>query len=545
MGEAGLLFTTLQGYVDKADHHLLLQGIDNLRYPLSEFAAEVLRGGKNLPEFEKKLRLFLVVGNYQLLEGLNQKWRHRIDQLKRPGQSERYQAIIDAQIEKYKAYPCSELLWWLYLKDLLCQRKIRCSQSRMLRMDDLALMVYFGIGDGPGCEEPGDFADQMLKLWLDWERPQVKGYQCLTRSFIIRNLIGRRIIGYCSDHPVGRWNLRLEGGLTLAIPESGLETSKIPFQLGGWASADSEEITRNPLYAYGYRFTHLDLFLEWQYVFFYGLTVLNWNDDLPLGKIDAIYLDFLQFMADNICPCKRVEPLMPDKTIFLRAVQRHLHDLRRYLTGDEESGIAKNIIYLMKNRYGFLPPIYEILERHLSPPTLTGQAPPVFDSVRWRELLKGFSPALFTKGFLFDAVVGYFFQWLGGLRLTGRQQSEEGAMTLYGCNYSLDPVFWKMGPLILLECKERALKIALSEVRNLLPVMDAKGLHTVLIFSPAGFSREAIKEINQENRKGKMMIPVVVDDLQKLSPEFPPDELLKNKILQIKKERLNNDDLIY
>lgn len=184
---------------------------------------------------------------------------------------------------------------------------------------------------------------------------------------------GRRITTMIGNPESDHVSLLVEGGLLIPLNEDGYKNlSYIDSQyINQWTVKDVEMILKNPVYAYGVQFEPAELFYDWQYVLLYGLATLPIKK-YPIQKLEIVYESFMEKVKQNICYFYKAEVILPDKTEFLKVVQKGIDQLRSYLTGSEEEGISKNIIFLMKNRYAFLPIIYNFLETFFGKKLMNG-----------------------------------------------------------------------------------------------------------------------------------------------------------------------------
>lgn len=64
-----------------------------------------------------------------------------------------------------------------------------------------------------------------LEIWLEKEKPQIMGKQIMTQSFLLSDLVGKKVIARMPDTHCDSWNLMFEGGVKLSI---GTETVSYP-----------------------------------------------------------------------------------------------------------------------------------------------------------------------------------------------------------------------------------------------------------------------------------------------------------------------------
>jgi hypothetical protein len=84
-------------------------------------------------------------------------------------------------------YVSSEVLLNLFIHHLFKDKKIKCPQRLMFEKDDAAILVLYGSKSYHSKEE--SLIESIINLWIDREQPHLKGYQCFTRSFILKSFI--------------------------------------------------------------------------------------------------------------------------------------------------------------------------------------------------------------------------------------------------------------------------------------------------------------------------------------------------------------------
>lgn len=153
-----------------------------------------------------------------------------------------------------------------------------------------------------------------------------------------------------------------------------------------------------------------------------------------------------------------------------------------------------------------------------------------FELNQWNRLLtKLYSPKNYDKGKSMENLANYFFRCIDGIQIRGRNIrhfTEE--IDLCFCNYSNDSTLWKLGPVVLVECKNHKKNIPAKTIRNLNSIMESKGISTTILFTASPLSKASLQEVEKAKNFGKYFIVFSFDDL--LNINSTPLELLKIKI---------------
>lgn len=101
-------------------------------------------------------------------------------------------------------------------------------------------------------------------------------------------------------------------------------------------------------------------------------------------------------------------------------------------------------------------------------------------------------------------------------------------MDLCVCNYSNDSTLWKLGSLVLIECKNHSKKIPAKTIRNLSYIMESKGITTTILFTVSKLTKPALEEVDKAKIIGKNFIIIYFEDL--LCLKSNPNEFFRNLI---------------
>ncbi|MDQ0340577.1 hypothetical protein J2S00_003401 [Caldalkalibacillus uzonensis] len=153
--------------------------------------------------------------------------------------------------------------------------------------------------------------------------------------------------------------------------------------------------------------------------------------------------------------------------------------IREYLKGDEETGVSKNILLMMRNRHAYLPAIHRFIRSNSGL-----SANHIFDSITldynyWKAALDQLEVVTSSdeKGKRFEELAQYFIRTIPGIKITDvRAKRGRAEVDIYCCNVSYDSWLWKLGALILIECKNRKNKV----LKELEEVGEDKGAYDLI-----------------------------------------------------------------
>lgn len=520
---SGLLLSIVDSYLK--DEEMMIQCIDNYSSPFNNFLQNAQKRNLKSIDIEDCLqvpRLYIIAGHKNKVNQVEQVWISRIKQAF--GQLFKDEQILEKIQDEVKAtanHYCLESMHWLYLSELMAADRTYYPREIKYAIEDGNLVVLIFYWTADSNENPLDNVEQTINFWMEREQPHLKGNQCLIRSFILRNMIGRRVVGAFPDRQ-GNWGMLLEGGIFLPLAddfEYGL--SKLSSEhIGQWTIGEVEEIFLNPIYAFGYYYEHIDLISEWFYVFFYGLVTTD-RDKLEGVKLKHLYQRFCEYLGKQICPYTLIEQKIIEINQFIHVLEKKLDAIRSYLKGEEETGISKNILFMMRNRYAYLPVVHRFIRNNIGLDINATYTSTTFDDNVWGFALEHLEYATdsYEKGKRFEELAQYFFQAIPGVKITGVREKKGGRaeVDIYCCNVSYDHLLWKLGALILVECKNQKKKVRVSDIRNLVSTMETKGISGAVIFSRAGFTSVSLEEIKYQFSGGKIIIPISLEELAKIN----------------------------
>ncbi|NEN87390.1 restriction endonuclease [Paenibacillus elgii] len=535
--EAGLLKMVLDGSIHCDSEKIFVNSIDSYKYPFEDFLEYTcnLLECRERDQSIKNIKLFIIMGPVEKLEVYKKQWDTKIQEYFNDILNENLQAQEKKVDLSTNFFPSLDLLIRLYLNHLIDNKTVYYPRGLLIQNQDLSMLVYYRSIDFKTDEL--DDVREILDIWIEKENPMLMGYQVLIRSFILKKMIGRRIISTLPDQTDSNWTLLLEGGVILPLSDSFEKgIAKInSAHLGMWTYGEIEDIILNPAYYVGRHYEPCDLFLEWQYVFFYAIASLRLDLKYDKHQLFFLHQNFLKFIENNICKY-RLSDILMNQSEVINFFYFIISQIKLYLIGQEEEGISKNVLLLMRSRYCYLPVIYELVS--INHPMLIEESlanTPFKDDI-WCSLLEKLKIITkpHEKGIILEEIATYFIKSIAGLKITGRRKrGKREEVDIYFCNVSLDARLWELGALIIVECKNHKKKSTVSDIRNLIPVMDTKGIKSAIIFSTLGFTKDALDEIENQYFNGKLILTVEFNELKELSETNLPYTFLVNKIEKI------------
>lgn len=98
------------------------------------------------------------------------------------------------------------------------------------------------------------------------------------------------------------------------------------------------------------------------------------------------------------------------------------------------------------------------------------------------------------------------------------------------CTHSNNSLFWKLGPVVLVECKNQVEKISSKIIRNLSSIMEIKGITGSILFTTSALTKPALEEIQKAENSNKKIIVLYLNDIINNSNKSPY-AILKEKLL--------------
>lgn len=544
---SGLLLSVVDGFIEEEE--IMINCIDNYHYPFHDFVGKAQTSDLVSMDIENCIqtpRLYIISGHKDKVSCVEQVWRRRLERVFNQLSQNKYEQILKNINDNLKKtdYYCLESFYWLYLSELITSDTIHYPEVRGLGRKDSGIVILIFYWTSSPSDQKLNLVEQTIDFWIDRERPYLKGFQCLTRSFILRNMIGRKVLAFFPDR-YGDWGVLLEGGIYLPLTE-GFENRlrKLNSEhIGQWTIGEVEEILLNPIYSFGYYYQYIDLVCEWFYVFLYALATTD-EEELSNVNLELLYRHFCEYLGQNICPYTVIEEKIIEVSRFIEVFKITLKRIRDDLKGEEETGISKNILLMMRNRHAYLPEVHGLIRKFSNLTMNNNSGSYELDYNYWGSALSQLEHASdsFEKGVRFEELAQYFIRTVPGLKITDlRAKRGRAEIDIFCCNISNDSLLWKLGALILIECKNRKNKVAVSDIRNMVPTMEAKGIHGAMVFSRAGFTSVALEEIKYQLSGGKLIIPISLKEINEICENKDSYNLVRGKIEHF--ERILEDDM--
>ncbi|MFC6653329.1 hypothetical protein [Paenibacillus rhizoplanae] len=453
---AGILLT-VSGLIK--DEEIIIQSIDNYHYPFKDFIKNSQTNNlvrNKVDEVTNVPKIYIIAGHKDKISRIKNVWNEKTRQaINRILRQKNILKIIEQEIQKIE-YCSLEMMHWLYLYDIIENDHIKYPRGMTYGTEggDLEVLVFYWTNN-PKYDSKEELNHTIL-FWLERERPFLKGMQCVIYSFILRNMVGRKVLATIPD-VYGNWGMLLEGGVFLPLAddfESGM--SKInSTHVGKWTVGEIEEIALNPTYGFGVYFDNIELFSEWFYVFLYAMATID-DKELDPMNVRLLYGKFLEYIGKNICPYEVIKQKIIEEEEALEVLVLTLCSIREYLKGEEDTGISKNILLMMRSRNAYLPIVTQFIRKNSNLVVPIPQPSIPLDYNYWKENLYQLAsvPTAYEKGVEFEELVQYFIRTIPGIKITGiREKRGRAEVDIYCCNVSFDALLWKLGALILIECK--------------------------------------------------------------------------------------------
>lgn len=374
----------------------------------------------------------------------------------------------------------------------------------------------------------------VLELWLKKFQPLLAGKQMINQPFLFKDFVGRKALKLISSVEDDCYYLIFEGNRKIRLDYDNVGTLNRN-DLNQFVVNNIQNSLYNPIYHFAYTFEPYEIFLEWFDVFLYGMSVLN-IDLADRKKLKKVYEQFSDFIEKKVCDrIAAVSPIFSDKNQFYDILAIHINTIRKCLiANDEEHIVLKNIIIRMRSRWIYLEDIFNLLEKIYPDEVANRFSHTEFDKNQWCKLLENLKlDTNYEKGKAMEELAAYFIGTICDIKITGkniRYSTEE--IDLCCANISNDSLFWNMGALILVECKNHEKKISVSTIRSLSQIMEYKSISTMILFTRSDITSASKKEIEKQKEYGKHFVCINFSDLLTVNESNTPKELLMKKILE-------------
>ncbi len=379
-----------------------------------------------------------------------------------------------------------------------------------------------------GGEKFSQYAENALSIWLDAEKPTIMGKQLILRSFLYRDLIGRKVVGNIPDYRDGSWNVIFEGGIKLPTGiDDGFIGEKLDFDsMHKLTISQIDLIINNPCYAYGKVFLPVALCSHWYKALLYtcAISEVKWSFESFSRMID----DFICFLENYICYTIEAPPLI-SKDVFINAALKEIDKMRELLEGRETIVISKDILHLLRSRYVFLPYMYEFIHYKTSDPTAFSKDK-IMDLIQQSDTTR-----INDKGIFWEDVAEYVISSISGLKVSGKRvKTKYQEIDISVVNTSLSENLWQLGAYILVECKNWKRKVDIPVIRNLAYTSLTRGTSTIFLFAANGVTRDAQEEIHRLTTQDIFVIVITKKDIMSLDSSEDCLNLIMDKFRYLK-----------
>lgn len=497
---AGLLYVYFNGYEENGK--LFVQQIDSYHYVGNALYHKIVEMMSLSAEDKNVVHIFAIVGAKEKTASAISIFENEI--------KANYQKILT--VKRNKTY--TQNLDSVGNTFFRCVKEFYCDQPdhfpKMVYRDNDSIAVA-GICCSHESHENGDLIiDRVVSLWLERERPELCGKQLITRSFFMRDFVGRRVIASYPSADIGTWRLIFEGGRQVCLSEDTPYTKETlhPNDLGMFCSSNLQSILVNPIYAYGKWLQPNDICEEWHKAFLYLCAISDtaWN----LKSIRKTYEEFLEFLEGNICLLTEVCPII-SKEQYCCTILTQIGNFRKFLRGEDEPVISKDMYQTLNSRYVYLPYLWSLIN-----PTSYHST---FHSNKLNKMIdKALSETdTYRRGVLWEDVAAYVLNSVTGWKITGRRvRAGTQEIDLSIVNISLDNERWQLGAYILVECKNWSTHVDIHHIRNIAHICSMKGNKTAILFASNGITTDAKEEIKRLAAENIGVISVAASDLRKL-----------------------------
>lgn len=524
--------------IDKENQEISFQQINNYKYPFENYYQEIEKI-KELKD-EKDLEIYCVIGKKEKILKLENETREKIRKI--------FDIMLEKGIEKSFEFlkdisnkETNSLERWIfyYIKNTIKEDDIKYPLvERYSSGDEIDFLCLYSSENPEQSNSQTEDVNATINLFLEKENPYILGKQIMLQSFLLQNIKGRKIISILPEKNTNGWYALLEGGYKLPIDIANLyELEKISSRdIPVCTVYEIDNILKDSCYAYGKAYMSKEIFEEWNDVFLYALATLKieYNKE----NLNELLEDFHEFIEKEVCEYVQATPII-DKETFLKAVILNIKNIKGYLKGLEETGISRNILLQVKNRYAYLHTIYKIIEKRYPEEVKNRYNTKQFKVEEWKELIRDLEKGSnYEKGIHLEEIANYFIECIEGLNVSGRRvKLENQEIDLCCYNLSESGFLWELGTIILVECKNYEKPVETKEIRSMFYLMDAKGVDTFILFARNGITSGAEEEILKQSIYDKKIIVIDEDDLKMLEKkDKKPIDLLKEKLEELMKK---------
>lgn len=346
---AGLLYVYITGYKEMELWHI--EQVDTYSYIGDELYNKI---SEVMTQNENSIHVFGVIGI--------EKKVNYVYTILEEGIKKNFDRILNNRKIKIATKDLDSIGNHFYrcVQEFYCDKLHYLPRKVVFDFDDTS---FYGIyGSSMNDKQSYDVVNEIVSCWIEHEKPLICGKQLITRSFFLKDFVGRKLITAMPEIESNSWRLIFEGGHQLNISENLLYSKETlnPHDLGAFCASNVQSVFLNPIYAYGKWFYPNDICEEWHKVFLYlcAVSEYEWN----LSNIGNVYRRFLKFLEENICLTKKVDPLI-SKEQYYKVLLIHIENYRAFLKGEDEAVNSKDLYQTLNTRYVYLPYLQELVKQ--------------------------------------------------------------------------------------------------------------------------------------------------------------------------------------
>lgn len=517
ISSAGLLHLYLNGYEE--DGMLYTQQVNTYNHIEDGFYQQLMKTAEEADKDTKVVHIFAVAG---IKEKVNQVLSIIEDELK-----SNYQRLLSGKkiIKASSKLDKTGNIFHRCVQEFFCEQPGHFPKRMYYDYDDF---IVGGICCNHVSNEIGDSViNGICSLWLERESPALCGKQLMIRSFFMRDFIGRKVVAALPETQTGAWRLLFEGGHQVLLSEEApyMKETLHPDDLQAFCSSNLQSILLNPIYSYGKWFLPNDICEEWHKAFIYLCAVSDKEWDVP--GISKVYEHFLSILEKNICTTMNAPPFI-SKEQYWNILLQYIHDFRKFLKGDDEPVISKDMYQTINTRYVYLPYLWQLVDIQMPQQR--------FLASEFHELINHAvgEKDTYKKGTLWEDTAAYMLSNVEGFKITGRRiRAGAQEIDLSVVNTSLDDEIWQLGAYILVECKNWTTHVNIHQIRNIAHISNMKGNKTAILFASNGLTEDAQEEISRLASEHLYIVCLTADELLQLNSAQECKDLIIAKWLYL------------
>ncbi|MFQ7657279.1 MAG: hypothetical protein ACLRK6_08640 [Anaerostipes hadrus] len=200
---AGLLYVYITGYKEMELLHI--EQIDTYSYIGDELYNKIMEISEVMTQNENSIHVFGVIGiekkvNYVytiLEEGIKKNFDRILNNRKIKIGTKNLDSIGN------HFYRC--------VQEFYCDKLHYLPKKVVFNFDDAS---FYGIyGSSMNDKQAYDVVNEIVSCWIEQEKPLICGKQLITRSFFLKDFVGRKLITAMPETESNSWRLIFEGGI--------------------------------------------------------------------------------------------------------------------------------------------------------------------------------------------------------------------------------------------------------------------------------------------------------------------------------------------